>query len=631
MRVLLVHAKNMSYKVTRKALKDAENIGEKVPGEYHGSNVLVVFVSVEDDDKSEPSFIKAVAQDILDVLVKVRAGSILLYPYAHLSSSLAPPPLALKVLSMLEEELRTSGVPVVRAPFGWYKEFNLHCYGHPLAELSREYKPTATRPVLEIKREHYVLTPTGEIYEPEEYLSRADKEFSILIEKEALGKELGEAENPVTKLCSKFGFEWEEFSDYGHMRYEPHAALIIDAVAEYAWRVARRLSIPVLRVKGTNMFDLALRPVYEHAELYGDRLYEVRTEKALVLRYAACHQQFAMLRDYVLSYRDLPLGMFEVADSYRLEQSGEVTLCFRLRKFYMPDLHVLVRDIKEAVKVSEEIQRIIHDEAGKLGREYYAVYNVTKDFWENHRDLLLELVKRDGKPVLVTLYPSGIYYWVVNVEYHIIDSIGRPREIATYQFDIGNAKRFGIKYIDSNGLEKYPVIIHTALIGSIERYIYMVFDTAVRDELRGKTPSIPTWLSPIQVRLIPLDPSSSHIDFAEKVADLLESHEIRVDIDDRREGLGKRIRDAAREWIPYIGVIGNREVSTGTINVTIRRTNDRVVLTPEELLKIVEEEISGYPRVSSTLPRYLSKRPRLVYLEKPVFVKSNARERVRGM
>ena len=337
------------------------------------------------------------------------------------------------------------------------------------------------------------------------------------------------------------------------------------------------------------------------------------------MRYAACHQQFSMLKDYVLSYSALPLGMFEIADSYRLEQSGEVTLCFRLRRFYMPDLHILSRSVEEAVEIAEELQEIIHREAEKLGQTYYAIYNVTEDFWKEKRDLLLKLIKRDGKPALITVYPAGIYYWVVNVEYHIVDSAGRPREIATFQFDVGNAKRFGIKYIDENNKEHYPVIIHTALIGSIERYIYMVFDAAIKMERRGQTPYIPTWLAPIQVRLIPVNPSSQQqLIYAEKVARLLEQHLIRVDIDDRQLSLGKRIRDAAREWIPYIVVIGDREVETGTVNVTIRRTNDRIAMKPEELLETILRDLEGYPRVQSTLPRYVSKRPTLVYLEKEV-------------
>ena len=627
MKVLLIHAKEFYYKARSKAIPDAEKL-DQVPETLSLENVLVAFTSVEDVDTQSPRDVsRKAALDIANVASKVGAKNILIYPYAHLSNRLAPPHAAINILQILEEELRSvknGSYQVYRAPFGWYKEFRIHCLGHPLSELSRTYTPqTITRP--KIEKKYFVLTPRGEVYEPKEYLEKASREMKILIEKEALGKEIGEVENPVNELCAKFGFEWEPMGDYGHMRYEPHASLLVDAVSEYAWLLARNLGIPVLKIRGTNMFDLSSKPVYEHAQLYGDRLYELWTDrKHLVLRYAACHQQFAMLKDYVLSYRDLPMGMFEVADSYRLEQSGEVTLCFRLRRFYMPDLHILTKDLEEAVKISEKLQEVIHREAKRLNQEYYAVYNVTEDFWEEKRDLLLELIRRDGKPALIALYPAGIYYWVVNVEYHIIDAAGRPREIATYQFDIGNAKRFGIRYVDENNEEKYPVIIHTALIGSVERYIYMVFDSAVKTEQRGQTPYLPTWLAPIQVRLIPLNPKDEQqMALAEKTAHVLETNLIRVDIDDRDISLGRRIRDAAREWIPYIGVIGDREVKTGTINVTIRRTNDRIALKPEELLQKVLEDVKGYPRVQQTLPRYVSRRPSLVYLEKSISLTSN--------
>ncbi len=588
-----------------------------VKGEASAENALVAFVTVEDvDAQNIDDVVGQAVEDILDVARKVKADIIVVYPYAHLSSKLAPPDVALEALRRLEERLRARGARVLRAPFGWYKEFELECYGHPLAELSREFRPRGVRRRT-VEKKYLIVTPEGETYEPEEFVKRSDvpEDLKRLIEKEALGAELGEVETPVLRYCRKFGFEWEPYSDYGHMRYEPHATVIMEAVSLYSWMVAEKLGIPVLRVRGTNMFDLAVPAVREHAELFGDRLYDLWAErKHLVLRYAACHQQFAILKDMVLSYRDLPLGMFEVADSYRFEQTGELTLCFRLRKFHMPDLHVLVRDLDEAVKLSERIQEVIHNEAAKLGRRYVAVYNVTQDFLKERFEDLRALIARDGLPAVVTIYPAGVYYWVLNVEYHIVDVAGRPREVATFQFDIGNAKRFGIRYVDERNEEKYPVIIHTALIGSVERYIYMVFDTAARMEKEGKTPYIPTWLAPIQVRVIPV--MREQLDYALSIAEKLDAKGIRVDVDDRDLSLGRRIRDAGREWVPYIAVVGEREVKTGTVNVTVRRSNERRAMKPEELARLVEEEIAGYPRVPRATPMRLSMRPTLVYLEK---------------
>ncbi len=613
----MIHARRFRYRANRPALKEGYEELDGVKGEGEAENALVAFVTVEDiDTQNIDDVVEQAVDDILGVASRVGAETIVVYPYAHLASKLAPPDVALEALRRLEAKLREKGARVLRAPFGWYKEFEIHCYGHPLAELSREFRPRGVQRRV-VEKKFIIITPDGEQYEPEEFIKRSDvpEDLKRLIEKEALGAELGEVETPVLRYCRKFGFEWEPYSDYGHMRYEPHATVMLEAVSLYSWMVAERLSIPVLRVRGTNMFDLAVPAVREHAELFGDRLYDLWADKKhLVLRYAACHQQFAILKDMVLSYKDLPLGMFEVADSYRFEQTGELTLCFRLRKFHMPDLHILVRDLNEAIAVSERIQRVIHEEAAKLGRRYVAVYNVTEDFLRDRFDDLRSIIARDGLPALVTIYPAGIYYWVLNVEYHIVDVAGRPREVATFQFDIGNAKRFWIRYVDERNEERYPVIIHTALIGSVERYIYMVFDTAARMEREGKTPYIPTWLSPIQVRVIPV--SREQLDYATSVAELLDSRGIRVDVDDRELSLGRKIRDAGREWIPYIAVVGEREAKTGTVNVTIRRSNERRAMKPEELASLVEEEIRGYPRVPRATPMMLSKRPTLVYLEK---------------
>lgn len=512
---------------------------------------------------------------------------------------------------MLEEALRSRKVKVVRAPFGWYKSFNIKCYGHPLSELSREFTPV-TMKRRTISKEYYVLTPSGEVYRADEF-ETDDEELKILIDKEVFKKELPGGEAKIVELCKKFGFEWEPMSDIGHMRYGPHATIILESVMEYSWKVAKSLGIPVFRVRGTNMFNLKFRPVKEHADLFGDRLYEVDTDSGkVVLRYAACHQQFAMIKDWIISYKDLPFGAFELADSYRYEQSGEVMLCFRLRKFFMPDLHIFTRDLEEAKKISLLVQAKILEEIKKLDRRYIAIYNVTKDFFENHRDFLTELVKREGRPALIEVIPSGIYYWVLNVEYNIIDFLKRPREIATFQIDIGNAKRFDIKYIDEYGNERYPVIIHTAIIGGIERYIYAVFDKALQDEARGKIPSLPTWLAPIQVRIIPI--SKQFYDYADEVLKILLREGIRADMDDRDLSLGKKIREAGIEWIPYIVVIGAREKETKTVNVRIRHKGIQKSMKIEELVSMIKEEIRGYPQVDSALPTYLSKRPTLHYL-----------------
>ena len=607
MRILLIHAEKFSYEAKQKALAEVEKLTEE-NRRYFGENVLVAFTTVEDGDyDNAASIVKRATKEIMEVARNVKASEIVIYPYAHLSRNLATVGEAISILRKLYLSLKNEGVKVHKAPFGWYKAFEIRCYGHPLSELSKEIKAEKPEEEVEEKHEYAILTPEGKIYAPEEYDFK-DENFKILVEKEAFKKELPGGTSLIPSYCSKFSIEWEPYSDHGHMRYGPEGALIIDLLSEYSWNIALSLDIPVFCVKGTNMFSLNIDAVREHAELFGSRLYSLRVAgNKLILRFAACHQQFAMLKDWIISYKNLPFGVFEVADSYRLEKPGELTLCFRLRKFYMPDLHIITKDLEEAKEMTFKVQSKILEEIRKIGREYYAIYNITKSFLQEHWDYVLELVRREGKPVLLVFYPEGKYYWVINVEYNIIDHLKRPREIGTFQIDIGNAKRFGIKYVDEKGEEKYPVIIHTAIIGSLERYLYALLDTAAIMEKKGEKPRLPTWLSPVQVRVIPV--SREFLNYSIDIAKKLEKAKIRVDVDDRDETLSKKIRDAEKSWVPYIVVVGKKEIESNKLTVRIRGRKDVVLVKLEELEKMIKSEIEKYPWKPLPMPMLLSKRP----------------------
>ena len=433
-----------------------------------------------------------------------------------------------------------------------------------------------------------------------------NEDFIRLIDKEALGKPFEEIdENPVRKALEKFGFEWEELSDHGHMRFKPYASLIYDLVAQYSIQVARELDIPIYVIKGTNMFDLNIKPIKEHANLFGERMYMLKTDKSsFVLRYAACFQQFAIAKDLTISYKNLPFGMLEIADSYRYEQPGECLLCFRVRKMTMPDLHIFCKDISEAKDSFIKMHNKIMDEIKKIGRDYELLINYNSpEFYIQYRDLAHKIVRSLGKPVLIYLYPPEEgRYWILNIEYHITDVLGRPREIGTTQIDIKNGERFGIKYIDSENKERSVIILHNAIIGTIERYIYTLFDTA----LRKKKPTLPLWISPVQVRILPV--SDKFTDYALEIAKTIESNEIRVEVDDRDITLSKKIMEAERLWIPYLVIIGEKEMNSGKLSVRVREEGNKEI-SIEELISEIKENIKTYPKLSSYWPIELSKRP----------------------
>jgi threonyl-tRNA synthetase len=273
----------------------------------------------------------------------------------------------------------------------------------------------------------------------------------------------------------------------------------------------------------------------------------------------------------------------------------------------MPDCHIYTKNVEEAKSVGRRLHDKIYEEITKLQRDYVSIYNITQSFLDANHDYLMELVKREGKPALLNFVPEGIYYWVLNIEYHIIDELERPREIATFQIDVGNAKRFGISYVDENGERQYPIIIHTAIIGSIERYLFTVFDQCARAESKGQKPSLPVWLSPTQVRLIPV--KQEFMDFAADVAKDLENSGIRTDIDDRNETLDKRIREAELNWIPYVIVLGKREIDSKRYPVRRRVDGQRYDTTLDELKQEISKTTLSYPRMPLRLPVLVSKRP----------------------
>jgi threonyl-tRNA synthetase len=356
------------------------------------------------------------------------------------------------------------------------------------------------------------------------------------------------------------------------------------------------------------MFDVAVKPIKEHLQLFGSRAYEVKVdERTFVLRYAACFQQFSMVKDWTLSYRTLPFGTFEVADSYRMEQSGELLLSFRLRKFLMPDLHVYLKSVGEAIRIGDKIHRTIYEEIRKLNREYVSLYNTTRSFFEANKDSFMELVKVEKKPILLNFVPEGLYYWVLNVEYNIIDDLDRPREIGTFQIDIGNAKRFGIAYTDEKGEKQFPVIIHTAVIGGLERYLFTLLDSAVRLERQGKKPMLPVWISPAQVRIIPI--AKQFVKQGMELLEALERAGIRADLDDRDDTMQSKVRDAELSWVPYTIIYGEKEIETKELSIRSRADSKESKLALTAFLERVKAEVEGYPTRSLTYPTLLSQRP----------------------
>ncbi|MCK4458983.1 MAG: threonine--tRNA ligase, partial [Methanosarcinales archaeon] len=307
------------------------------------------------------------------------------------------------------------------------------------------------------------------------------------------------------------------------------------------------------------------------------------------------------------SYRNLPLKMIEMTRySFRREQHGELVGLRRLRAFTMPDMHTLCSDMDRAIAEFKDQYAMCMAVLADIGldRDYEVAIRFTRDFYAENQEFITELVKIVDKPVLIELWDSRFFYFVIKFEFNYIDTMNKASALSTVQIDVENAERYGIEYTGKNGDKLRPTILHCSPSGAIERCIYALLEKAHLTSEAGGVPTLPTWLSPTHVRLIPV--ADRHIEYAEGVARALSG--VRVDIDNREETVGKRIRAAGREWIPYVVVIGDKEVESGVLSVTIRAESGKVEETAQELRERVLSEIAGMPYRQINLPVMLSQR-----------------------
>jgi threonyl-tRNA synthetase len=368
-----------------------------------------------------------------------------------------------------------------------------------------------------------------------------------------------------------------------------------------------------MEVETPIMYDYDHPALKEYLNRFPARQYTLESaKKKFFLRFAACFGQFLTMAASTISYKDLPMKVFELTRySFRLEKSGELVGLRRLRSFTMPDMHTFCRDL-ETAKQEFYNQFKLGMEALKdleLSTEDYEVaIRFTKDFWKENKDFILSLVKLINKPVLIEMWSFRYAYFDPKFEFNFIDSMDKASALTTVQIDHENAKRFGIEYVDEDGKKKNPYILHCSPSGSLERCIYAMLEKAYMKSQKGENATLPLWLSPIQLRLCPVN--QDYIEYCEELAKKFEEFNIRVDIDDRNERVEKKVRDAEVEWIPYILVVGRKEKESGQFNVRKRAYKSiEQRMTFEEIVKEINEATRGKPFKELCLPKKVSKRP----------------------
>lgn len=315
-----------------------------------------------------------------------------------------------------------------------------------------------------------------------------------------------------------------------------------------------------------------------------------------ILKPMDCPHHMEIFKSRQRSYKDLPVGYKEFTTNYRDEQSGELNGLLRVRSLTIDDCHIFCTEEQvqsEALKVNKTIA------------DFYAAFNfgikVRLSFrdpknkgkyigddktWEKSENIIKKVAKEIPFETFERIGEAAFYG--PKIDFMIKDTLDREWQLATNQLDFLIPKRLGLEYVDSNGQKKTPVVIHRAIAGSLERFIGILLE-----HYQG---AFPLWLSPVQVKIIPI--ADRHAEYAKKIAEKLEEENVRVEIDDRSETMQSKIRDATLQKVPYMGIIGDRELEVRSekmenrvISIRTREGKDLGQIKISEFIKRVKEEI----------------------------------------
>jgi threonyl-tRNA synthetase len=622
MRVLLLHSDFIEYQPISKEVRAAEDIQSKSTKKI--DEVIVALIAVEKDD--DESIIDDVCRELKNYGETVKCDNLLIYPYAHLSSDLASHSIAQALLISIEKQGRHFFGTVNRAPFGWTKSFNIKVKGHPLAENARTFQKKgngksnieSTAESIALKSEDvlnstwYVLVPGENLIPINEYTFQKDSAFKKLEEYELSKKRTVVEVPPHVKLMKRLAIaDYEPSSDGGNMRYYPKGRLMKSLIETYVTRMIHEYG--GIEVETPVMYDSNHPSIHSYFNRFPARQYNIQSDnKQLFLRFAACFGQFLMAKDFQISYKQLPLKLYELTRySFRREKSGELSGLRRLRAFSMPDCHAFCRDIDQAkeefVKRFDLSLKVIEGLGLSSIDDVDMVIRFTSEFYEQNKEFIKTFAARIKKPILVEMWKERFFYFILKWEFNFVDSLGKAAALSTDQIDVENAQRYGIEFVDSDGEKKYPIILHNSPSGAVERVIFALLEKTDKDLDMGKVPALPLWLSHTQVRIIPV--SSKHLAFSEKILDQLNNNSIRADIDDREFSVAKKIREAESEWIHFIIVIGDKEVHGKELTVRERLAKSQYNTSVLNLMEKIKLEISDKPYLPLNLPSYLSKRP----------------------
>jgi threonyl-tRNA synthetase len=621
LRILQLHSNFIEYRPVEKEISTAEKCDQK---SKHLEELVVLFTCVEKGDTPEVAH-KAV-DGIKEYLDTIKGSRVLFYPFAHLSNNLASPADALNVLKEMEGYSKALGIETYHAPFGWCKEFSISIKGHPLAEQLRtvvsgeeeEVVSKALEVEEKIRSYWYILQHNGNLVPVDEFDFAGQENLKKFVDYEITKSREVKKVPPHVNLMRRLELvDYEPATDAGNFRWYPKGRLIKSLLERYV--TEKVVAYGGMEVETPIMYNLEHPSLSSYLHRFPARQYILKSDdKEFFLRFSACFGQFLMAHDAQMSYKQLPFKIYELTRySFRREKSGELTGLRRLRGFTMPDVHALCADMNQAKKEFLKRFHLSMDtlEGLELNQEDYELaIRFTKDFYEENKDFIVSLHRLFDKPALVEIWDERFFYYVLKWEFNFVDNLDKASALSTDQIDIENAERYGITYVDEKGEKEYPLILHCSPSGAIERDLYAMLEKAYMEQKKGNAPSLPLWLSPTQVRIIPV--TEQFLAEAGNLCSEISKQNVRADWDDRSLTMQRKVREAETEWVPYIVVIGQREVDSGVLAVRDRRLSKAGKagkvrqMKMDELVAEIKDRTSGKPFQQLPLPIELSKRPK---------------------
>lgn len=401
------------------------------------------------------------------------------------------------------------------------------------------------------------------------------------------------AQRDHRKLGKDLGiFMFSDLVGKGLPMWLPNGFIVRRALSDYI--IDKELALGYKHVMTPSLATVDLYKTSGHWDHYHEDMFPSmkREDEEYVLRPMNCPHHMMIFKSFMHSYKDLPLRMAEIANDFRFEGGGSLCGIERARAFTQNDSHIFCRPDQIASEV-ENVIKLILDVYKDFGFEKYSFrlslrdennaekYFGNDDLWEKSESALRKILKDNGADFYEAKGEAAFYGPKIDVQ--VRSALGHDVTLSTVQLDYQLPEKFELEYVDENNQKVRPVVIHRAILGSLDRFVAFLLE-----ETKGV---LPVWLCPVQVKVLNI--ADSHLGYANNVKDVLLNNGVRVELDSRNEKIGKKIREAQLEKVPYMLIIGDKEVEEGKVSVRHRKEGDKGAMGLDDFVELIKAEIKS--------------------------------------